>query len=151
VPLKPSGSTTGLGKGVLPSQRIWRYAAAPTCTFLRWHRVEGYKTGWGGDGIGREWDGDGNWRHTSYHRGPSAQILINFSLNSRVCLSMPLRSNFVASTVTSDFGYMVVACYSFLCPCSFFFANTLLERRGTASSQTVGYLENVESGGENRR
>jgi len=57
-------------------------------------------------------------KHTSYHLGPSAQILINFSLNSRVCLSIPLRSNFEASTVTSDFGYMIVTYHSFLCPCS---------------------------------
>ena len=39
---------------------------------------------------------------TSYHLGPSAQILISFSLNSNVCLSIVLRSNLDASTRTSD-------------------------------------------------
>lgn len=39
---------------------------------------------------------------TSYHLGPSAQILISFSLNSSVCLSASLRSNLDASMVRSD-------------------------------------------------
>lgn len=44
--------------------------------------------------------------HTSYHLGPSAQILISFSLNSSVCLSASLRSNFDASMVRSDLSDM---------------------------------------------
>ena len=58
-------------------------------------------------------------RRTSYHLGPSAQILINFSLNSSVCLSIVLRSNFAAGILTSDPSDMVgsLCC---LVPCSFF-------------------------------
>jgi hypothetical protein len=48
-----------------------------------------------------------SFERTSYHRGPSAHILINFSLNSSVSLSMFLRSNFPASIVRSDFKDMV--------------------------------------------
>ena len=46
-------------------------------------------------------------RRTSYHLGPSAQILINFSLNSSVCLSIVLRSNFAAGILTSDSSDMI--------------------------------------------
>jgi hypothetical protein len=46
-------------------------------------------------------------RHTSYHLGPSAQILISFSLNSSVCLSASLRSNLDASMVRSDLSDMM--------------------------------------------
>lgn len=58
-------------------------------------------------------------RRTSYHLGPSAQILINFSLNSSVCLSIVLRSNLAAGILTSDPSDMVgsLCC---LVPCSFF-------------------------------
>jgi hypothetical protein len=58
------------------------------------------------------------WR-TSYHLGPSAQILINFSLNSSVCLSIVLRSNFAAGILTSDSSDMVESLCCLL-PCSFF-------------------------------
>ena len=96
--------------------------------------------------------GEGWWMgRTSYHRGPSAQILINFSLNSSVCLSIPLRSNFEASTVTSDFGYMVVILSALLCPCFFFFVNRLPRYLNVAERLLhKPYLENVESGGETR-
>jgi hypothetical protein len=47
---------------------------------------------------------------TSYHRGPSAHILINFSLKSSVSLSMFLRSNFSASMARSDFNDMMTDC-----------------------------------------
>lgn len=90
VPLIPSGSTTGLGSGVLPSHRSLRYASAPTCH----HQL--------GSACHQPPD-----MHTSYHLGPSAQILISFSLNSSVCLSASLRSNFDASMVRSDFSDMV--------------------------------------------
>ena len=46
-------------------------------------------------------------RRTSYHLDPSAQILINFSLNSSVCLSIVLRSNFAAGILTSDSSDMI--------------------------------------------
>src|SRR5690242_15087157 len=84
LPLIPSGSTTGFGSGVLPSQRSLRYSSAPTC-------------------IGQLMLTDRLLNSlTSYHLGPSAHILINFSLNSSVCLSASLRSNLDASMVRSD-------------------------------------------------
>ena len=58
-------------------------------------------------------------QRTSYHLGPSAQILINFSLNSSVCLSIVLRSNFAAGILTSDSSDMVESLCCLL-PCSFF-------------------------------
>jgi hypothetical protein len=44
---------------------------------------------------------------TSYHRGPSAHILMSFWLKSRVSWSMFLRSNFAGSTLMSDLSDMV--------------------------------------------
>jgi hypothetical protein len=58
-------------------------------------------------------------RRTSYHLGPSAQILINFSLNSSVCLSIVLRSNFAAGILTSD-SSDIVESLCCLVPCSSF-------------------------------
>jgi len=58
-------------------------------------------------------------QRTSYHLGPSAQILINFSLNSSVCLSIVLRSNFAAGILTSDSSDMVESLCC-LVSCSFF-------------------------------
>lgn len=55
--------------------------------------------------VGEEEEGEG--RITSYHLGPSAQILMSFALKSRVSWSMFLRSNFEASMVTSDFNDMI--------------------------------------------
>jgi hypothetical protein len=91
APLMPSGSTTGFGSGVLPSHLNLRYSAAPTWTCKRacYSHVR---------------------QLTSYHRGPSAHILISFSLNSCVCLSASLRSNLDASMVRSDFKDMVEVC-----------------------------------------
>jgi hypothetical protein len=85
--------------------------------------------------LRNEEDGEGmhGEERTSYHLGPSAQILINFSLNSRVCLSIVLRSNFGAAIVRSDCSGMVseVVVLSFWfssCSSYFFIAYSIPEK-----------------------